>query len=49
LQRGGGLLILGIPILLVKYDPLKLVGEATEFVLVLGRLDAPQTKMERLL
>ena len=46
---GGGFLILGIPVLSVEHDPLKLFGQAAEFVLALGFLDALQTKVEGLL
>jgi hypothetical protein len=42
---GGGVLIFGIPILPVEHDPLKLFGQAAEFVLVFGFLDAVQTEM----
>ena len=36
-------------VLSVEHDPLKLFGQATEFVFVLGVLDAPQTKVKGLL
>ena len=45
---GGGFLIFGILVLSVEHDRLKLFGQAAEFVLVLGILDALQAKMEGL-
>jgi len=43
MKKGGGFLIFGILVLSVEHDPLKLFGQATEFVFVLGVLDALQT------
>ena len=44
-NTGGGFLIFGIPILSVEDDPLKLFGQAAEFIFVFGFLDAVQTEM----
>ena len=45
MKYGDGFLIFGIPILSVEHDPLKLFGQAAEFIFVLGFLDAVQTEM----
>ena len=45
---GGGLLVFGIPVLLVEYDPLQLVREAADFVVVFGVFQALQANMEGL-
>ena len=45
MKYGGGFLIFGILILSVEDDPLKLFGQAAEFIFVFGVLDAVQTKM----
>jgi hypothetical protein len=45
MRSGGGFLISGILILPVEHDPLKLFGQAAEFVFVSGFLDAVQTEM----
>jgi hypothetical protein len=47
-KQGGGFLIFGILVRSVEHDPLKLVGQATEFIFVLGVLDALQAKTEGL-
>ncbi|HEY1219298.1 MAG: hypothetical protein ABSE42_03025 [Bryobacteraceae bacterium] len=48
MKYGGGLLILGILVLSVEHDPLKLLGQATEFGFVLGILDALQAEVKSL-
>src|SRR5271157_1954528 len=45
MRAGRGLRAGGIPILSVEHDPLKLLGQAAEFIFVLGFLDAVQTEM----
>jgi hypothetical protein len=42
---GGGFLIFGIPVSFVEYDPLKLLGQSADFVVVPGVLESLQTKM----
>jgi hypothetical protein len=42
---GSGFSISGIPIRSVEHDPLKLFGQAAEFIFVFGFLDAVQTEM----
>ena len=37
---GGGFLIFGIPVLFVEYDPLEFLGQAADFVVILGVLEA---------
>lgn len=43
MKKGGGFLILGILILFVEHDLLKLFGQAPEFAFVLGFFDLFQT------
>src|ERR1035437_7735494 len=40
MKKGGGFLIFGILVLSMEHNPLKFFGQATEFVFVLGILDA---------
>jgi hypothetical protein len=47
MKYGDGFSIFGIPILSVEHDPLKLFGQAAEFIFVFGFLDAVQTEMQR--
>jgi len=49
ISRGGGFLIFGIPILFVKYDPLKLLGQPADLVVVFCVPQTLQTNMKRLL
>ena len=46
MKKGGGFLILGILILFVEHDLLKLFGQATEFAVALGCFDLFQTQMK---
>ena len=46
IKRGGGLLSFGIPVLFVEDDPLKLYGQAPNFVNILCVLQALQTKVK---
>jgi hypothetical protein len=48
MKWGGGFLIFGILVLFVEHDPLKLFGQAAEFIFVLGILDALQAKVKSL-
>lgn len=48
-QGGGGFLILGILVLSVEHNPLKIFGQAAEFAFVPGVLDALQAKVKSLL
>jgi hypothetical protein len=45
MRYGGGFLIFGVLILSVEHDPLKLLGQAAEFIFVFGFLDAVRTEM----
>lgn len=49
MKYGGGFLIFGILVLPVEHDLLKLFGQAAEFAVVLGLLDALQTEVQSLL
>jgi len=46
MKYGGGFLIFGILVLSAEHDPLKLRGQAAEFVFAFGLLNALQTKVK---
>src|ERR1035438_4515559 len=46
MKKGGGFSILGIPILFVEHDLLKLFGQAPEFAFVFGFFDLFQTQVQ---